>query len=100
MINNDTFIQMAQTHNSSPNRQKNIDMFNKNETNACPELLKECAKEGDKALEIKQIEYEQRLIVERMIRLELQKEQVQKLLNVLHSLDSDDDEEDDDNQNT
>jgi hypothetical protein len=35
-----------------------------------------------------------------MIRLELQKEQVQKLLNVLHSLDSDDDEEDDDNQNT
>jgi hypothetical protein len=92
MITNDTFIQMAQTQNLPSNRQKNMDMLTKNEVKECLELMAECTIDGDgKALEIKKIEYEQRLIVERMIRVSLQKERLQNLLEVLQSLDSDDD---------
>ncbi|CAF0969015.1 unnamed protein product [Adineta steineri] len=50
-------------------------------------------KDGDKASEIKRIECEQRLIVERMLRLEVQKERLQNLLDVLQSLDSDQDDD-------
>jgi len=69
-------------------------MSTKEETNKLyPELLQKCNKEDDKASEIKQIESEQRLIVEQMIRLELQRKRFQNILNVLQTMDSDDDED-------
>ncbi|CAF3231377.1 unnamed protein product [Rotaria socialis] len=62
------------------------------------DLMQTCGTESDEALEIQQIELEQRLIIQRMIHLELQKEKLKGLLNALHLLDSDDDSDDDDDR--
>lgn len=56
----------------------------------------ELIEQDDKKLEIKQIESEQRAIIDRMIHLELQKQRLQNLLNVLQSVDSEFSSDDDD----
>jgi len=96
MINNDTFIQTSHKENLSSNRQKNMIMLTEEEASKYPELLKKCNKEDDKASEINQIEYEQRLITERMIRIEFQKKRLQDLLSALQTMESGDDDDDDD----
>jgi hypothetical protein len=96
MIHNDTSVQMTQKQNLSFDRQKNMPMLINDETSNYQELVKKDDKEEEKVLEIKRIECEQRLIVDRMIQLELQKQRLRNLLDVLHSLDSDDDDDDDD----
>jgi hypothetical protein len=52
-----------------------------------PELLET----ADEILEIQKIEYQQKLIAERMRHLDFQKKQLEKCLNALQSMDSDDD---------
>jgi len=69
-----------------------MDMLTKNEANQSSGY----SEDGQKALEIKKIEYQQRSIVERMIHVKLQQERLQTLLDELQSMDSDDDDDDDD----
>ena len=49
---------------------------------------------SNNAMEIEKIEYQQKLIVERMRNLDLQRKQLEKYLNVIQSLDSDSDDDD------
>jgi hypothetical protein len=66
-----------------------------NETSKYQESLQKCNTQDDKLLEIKQIESEQRLIIERMVHVELQKQRLQNLLDTLQTLESDSDSDDD-----
>ena len=67
--------------------------MNNIETNKREELNQNRAQEGDKIQEINQIEHEQRLIVERMLRLNLEKERLHDLLDMLQCSDSDEEEQ-------
>jgi hypothetical protein len=63
------------------------------QTNKSHESNQNCNREEDKLQQIKQIECEQRLIIERMIRVEFEKKRLESLLNMLRSLDSDDEKQ-------
>jgi hypothetical protein len=65
------------------------------ETSKYQESIQKCNTQDDKLLEIKQIESEQRLIIERMVHVELQKQRLQNLLDTLQTLESDSDSDDD-----
>ncbi|CAF2404718.1 unnamed protein product [Rotaria sp. Silwood2] len=86
---------MSDTQKLSCNTQPNTMMFTNDEKNKHQELRQKCGKEYDEVLEIKQIEFEQCLIIKRMVQLELQKERLKGILNALQSLDSEDDGDDD-----
>jgi hypothetical protein len=47
---------------------------------------------SDEVLEIQKIEYQQKLIAERIRHLDFQRKQLEKCLNALQSMDSDDDQ--------
>ncbi|CAF0885004.1 unnamed protein product [Rotaria sp. Silwood1] len=86
---------MADTPKLSSNTQENIMVLTNGERGKHQELLQKNDKECDEVLEIKQIEFEQRLIIQRMVHLEVEKERLKNLLNALKSLGSDDDDDDD-----
>jgi len=65
------------------------------DTSKYQESIQKCNTQDDKLLEIKQIESEQRLIIERMVHVELQKQRLQNLLDTLQTLESDSDSDDD-----
>jgi hypothetical protein len=64
-------------------------------TSKYQESIQKCNTQDEKLLEIKQIESEQRLIIERMVHVELQKQRLQNLLDTLQNLESESDSDDD-----
>lgn len=74
--------------------QKQPIVLTKEEAIRYPELLQK-PNNGDSVSEIRYIESEQLLIAERMVRLDLQKKQLQDMLHALQNMESDDDDDDD-----
>ncbi|UJR21128.1 hypothetical protein I4U23_024228 [Adineta vaga] len=68
-----------------------MSMYMKDQSNKCQQSLNNM-QDDNKAAEIQKIESQQRLIIQRMIRVEMQKEKLKHLLDVLQSLDSDADQ--------
>jgi hypothetical protein len=77
--------------------QKQPIVLTKEEAVRYPELLQK-PNNSDSVSEIRCIESEQLLIAERMVRLDLQKKQLQDMLNALQNMESDDDDDDDDEE--
>jgi hypothetical protein len=73
--------------NSSSDKEMNII---KGTTNKCRIIPQNSSEISDEILEIQQIEYEQRLIIEEINRIDAEKKRLQDLLNLLQSTKSND----------